>query len=159
MPPASAVPTTLLFACLMAVPAIANANPDVEACNGKAQGDACGIMKMVKPADGGELQRKTIPGACRTDECCDLDYSKGSPPETVCSPCLACKEGPADVTATPPPADGGQTQDVPPRAGYADGPPPATPAQNGGCSVQGSPVGGAPWLMGLLLALPRRRRR
>ncbi|MEX1366717.1 MAG: hypothetical protein AB1Z98_26560, partial [Nannocystaceae bacterium] len=71
-----------------ALPSVAvAANPAVQACDNKSEGDPCGLMKLEKPADGGELQRKTVPGACQPDECCDLDYSKGSPPETVCHAC------------------------------------------------------------------------
>lgn len=161
-------PSSSIFACVLvclaglAVPSAAQANPAVEACNGKQAGDACGMMKLVKPPGGGELQRKTVPGACRADECCDLDYSKGSPPETTCHACLACKDGPSDVTPPAsaddpaPPASG-----EPPRS--ADGgPPPTAPSERRGCSVGvaggGMGLAGAGWLTGLLLLVATRRR-
>ncbi len=169
MLPASAVTRALGFACVMglAAPAWA-ASPEVDACTDKSEGDPCGVMKLVKPADGGELQRTTVPGACRQDECCDLDYSKGSPPETVCNPCLACKDGPADPAAASngkatPASDTAPANDTAPgnnkAAGYSDGPPPPEPTQQRGCSVgtAAPPSGVGPWLCLLLLVLPRRR--
>lgn len=155
-----------LLACLagLALPSVAAANPAVQACAGKAEGEACGTMKLVKPEGGGELQRTTVPGVCRADECCDLDYSKGSPPETVCKACLACKDGPADVAppaanpSDPKPSAGGE----PPRT-EAGGPPPTAPSEQRGCSVgghPGAPVEMAVWPTALvLLAVARRRRR
>jgi MYXO-CTERM domain-containing protein len=153
-----------LLVCLaaVAVPSVAAAaNPAVDACSGKREGEACGMMKLVKPAGGGELERKTVPGACRSDECCDLDYSKGSPPETVCHACLACKDGPSDLapppasTNDPKPAAGGE----PPRTAE-DGPPPTAPTEQRGCTVSTHPGGPAGWLPGLLVlfvAAVRRR--
>ncbi len=139
-------------------PAAAN-NPAVKACEGKSEGQACGLETLVKPEGGGELQRTTVPGACRADECCDLDYSKGSPPETVCHACLACKEGPGAAPA--PDAKGAEGKadgaEEPPRAAQA-GPPPASPSEQRGCTVGASsnaPTSGL-WL--LLLLAPRRRR-
>lgn len=138
----------------------AAASPAQEACAGKSEGEACGMMKLVKPEGGGELQRTTVPGVCRADECCDLDYSKGSPPETVCHACLACKDGPADVAPAPAKAD-----DPPPSAaGEAPrtegGPPPTGPSEQRGCAVGGHPRAAAGWLGALaLLAGARRRRR
>jgi hypothetical protein len=107
-------PSPLLGAPLLAglvglaglvLPRSAAANPAVQACAGKQEGQACGMMKLVKPPGGGELQRTTVPGVCRADQCCDLDYSKGSPPETVCHACLVCKDGPSDVAPPPAKAD------------------------------------------------------
>lgn len=142
----------------------ASANPAVEACAGKREGEACGLMKLQKPADGGELQRSTVPGVCRADECCDLDYSKGSPPETVCHACLACKEGPADA-ATPPAdgkAQGGSANGEPPRT--EGGPPPTAPAEQRGCAIGRSGSAprwawlGIPWLAAVAVRRRRRRR-
>jgi MYXO-CTERM domain-containing protein len=161
-------PSPLLRGCLLvclvgvAVPSAAAAasNPAVDACNGKREGEACGMMKLVKPAGGGELERKTVPGACRADECCDLDYSKGSPPESVCHACLACKEGPADLA--PPPAS--ESDPKPPASGEPprtaeDGPPPTAPTEQRGCAVGSRPRGPAGWLPGLLVLLLAARRR
>jgi MYXO-CTERM domain-containing protein len=157
--PAAPLLVCLLGLAALALPSVAAANPAVEACAGKAEGQACGMMKLVKPAGGGELQRTTVPGVCRADECCDLDYSKGSPPETVCHACLACKDGPSDVA--PPPAKAG---DPPPSAGgepprTEGGPPPTAPTEQRGCTVGGSTRGAAGWLGVLVLLVAIRRRR
>jgi MYXO-CTERM domain-containing protein len=151
-----------LLVCLatLAVPTPAAANPAVQACEGKREGEACGTMKLVKPPDGGELRRTTVPGVCRPDECCDLDYSKGSPPQTVCHACLACKDGPADVA--PPPASAG---DPPPPSGAEPprtsegGPPPTAPTEQRGCAVGRGSRGAAWWLGVLVVVVARRRRR
>ncbi len=145
---------------VLTLPSSAHANPAVEACNGKSDGQACGLMKMVKPEGGGDLQRKTVPGVCRPDECCELDYSKGSPPQSVCNTCLACKEGPAD--AQPPAADGGAAAGAdgePPRTAN-DGPPAPSPTEKRGCTVVAptTPVAGAGLLLLLMLGSVRRRR-
>jgi len=157
----SAAPLLVCFLGLftLAVPAAA-ANPDVEACAGKAEGQACGTMKLVKPPGGGELQRTTVPGVCRADECCDLDYSKGSPPQSVCHACLVCKNGPSDVApppakaGDPPPSAGGE----PPRTGES-GPPPTAPTEQRGCTVGGASSRTAGWLPALVLLVAARRRR
>lgn len=57
-------------------------NPEDEACEGKRQGDAC-------EADGRR-------GRCEPGQCCRNDYSQGTPPRTVCSPCQTCRQGPPD---------------------------------------------------------------
>jgi len=142
---------------LWALPSVALANPAVQACEGKSEGDSCGLMKMVKPADGGELERKTVPGACASDECCDLDYSKGSPPETVCHACLACKEGPPAVTSP-----GGEAKQTEPAAGEPpradDGPPAQGPNKQRGCSIAADSSDFGPWLVVLVgVAFIRRR--
>jgi len=148
----------LLGLAALALPSSADANPEVEACTGKSEGEACGLLKMVKP-EGGELQRKTVPGVCRPDECCELDYSKGSPPQSICNTCLACKDGPAD--AGPPAADGGAAagaEGEPPRANN-DGPPAPSPAEKRGCTVAApaTPLAGTGLLLLMLGAVRRRR--
>ena len=118
------------------------------------------MMKLVKPPGGGELQRTTVPGVCRSDECCDLDYSKGSPPETVCHACLVCKDGPSDAAAPPakagdpPPSAGGE----PPRTN-GGGPPPTAPTEQRGCAVGGASGRAVAWLPALVLLVAARRRR
>lgn len=153
----------LLGLWTLGAPSPVHASPESEACAGKAAGDACGLMTLVKPPDGGELERKTVPGVCRSDQCCDLDYSKGSPPETVCHACLACKPGPAD--ATPAPADDGSAAEgsaagagEPPRAGAQD-PPAPDPSQKRGCHLGAPTPGSSGWLALMGLWLVRRRAR
>jgi MYXO-CTERM domain-containing protein len=146
-------------------------NPDVQACAAKKAGDACQRTVVTKP-EGGPAEEKKLPGVCAQDECCELDYSKGSPPETVCGPCLACKEGPG----TPGPsaeggaeagsaaaADAGRPNDggAPAVAGAeSDGSPPATDPSKRGCTVGAPTTGAANWmaLAGLVLLARRRRR-
>lgn len=136
-------------------------NPDVQACAGKAKGDACQRTLVTKP-EGGPVERKKVPGVCADDNCCELDYSKGSPPETVCAPCLACKEGPG---AAVDPSAGDAKSDGSAPAADADGaaapagngaPPATEPSKRGGCSAGAPPLSLA-WLLLTALALPRRR--
>jgi hypothetical protein len=76
---------------LLATPAFADViDPNEDACSGKAKGDACDL-------NGGQGG-----GACQDGECCRLDYSNGTPPKTVCEPCLLCNAAPI-ITTTPPP--------------------------------------------------------
>ncbi|MEM6994336.1 MAG: MYXO-CTERM sorting domain-containing protein [Myxococcota bacterium] len=137
-------------------------NPAKIACDGKAEGDACTITRQIKNNEGQPDTRES-PGVCQPEECCEQDYSKGSPPEVTCGPCLACKaSGPrptpdapevtADGEASPAEAGG-----EPPR--NAADPPPSAPNDKRGCRIGGSP--GAPAIVGLLalLGLVVRRRR
>jgi len=100
-------------------------NPEVEACRNKAKGDACSFKQIDKRPDG-PVREREVSGACDEGECCDLDYSKGSPPETVCRPCLACKQGAASTTA---PATGSDRD--PPRVGNGQSDPPETSPAKG----------------------------
>lgn len=137
-------------------------NPNVIACEGKAAGDTCTAVRMIKSNEGQPVKRES-PGQCATDECCELDYSKGSPPETVCGACLACKAGAPtptpdapDVTA-PSTADAGSQADA--AAAQPSSDPPATsPNDKRGCSVGGSGRGGATWQWLPLMLLAWRRR-
>jgi hypothetical protein len=141
--------------CLWSSPASADEkNPDVIACEGKREGEACQRTVVVKPDDGEAHQRRE-PGVCRMGECCTLDYSKGSPPESVCAPCLTCQSGPADDPEIRAEA-GDAAQSEPPRAGNGDDPPATTPKSRG-CNVTGRP--GWTWalLPLLLLTAPLRR--
>lgn len=151
------------------------ANPDVKACDGKKKGDPCERMVIVKPADG-PMERKMEPGICQPDECCALDYSKGSPPQTDCGPCLACKpEGGAphagDDAAAQAEDDGAAPLDPEASAAGGDGseaprngPGEEPPAQSGGnqkgCTVGAASGGGLGlWpLWGIVLHRHRRRR-
>lgn len=154
-------PATLVGAALLGSLALASTaaadenNAAVAACEGKAESDAC----TFKAANGKETS-----GKCTTDECCELDYSKGSPPETKCGPCLACKAGPPVPTPDGPPvADGGEAAAD---GAKPDGEAPRTssdpPASGGnekrGCSVGGDAPGwGALLLLGLVVARRRWR--
>jgi hypothetical protein len=76
----------LCGALLYGHPAMADAvNPEEEACAERSAGASC-------DASGGA-------GTCETGECCRNDYSNGTPPTTVCGPCLVCKPDP-DSCAT-----------------------------------------------------------
>lgn len=73
---------TLALLLTFAAPASADViSPDEAACQGKTEGAAC-------DADGTQ-------GTCQASECCKLDYSQGTPPKSVCGPCLRCKSGAA----------------------------------------------------------------
>lgn len=102
--------------------------PEVAACSGKKSGDAC------------EFRGKS--GACRSTTCNRLDYSQGSPPEVIESPCLDCVAADASLASPPPAAE--------PIA-----PPPAAETA-GRCRVVSERP---PVLLLLLLACVRRRRR
>lgn len=133
-------------------------NPAVVACQGKAEGAACTVQRAIKNNEGQHDTRDT-PGTCRTEECCALDYAKGSPPETTCGPCLACKAGVPAPSPDPPQvaAPAGDAQSEPPRSETL--PPPNGPNEKRGCSVGATSTG---WIgLGLLwagLVVTRRRR-
>lgn len=104
--------------------------PSFFVCAGKSPGDAC-------EGDFGA-------GACVASTCSRLDYSKGSPPETVSRDCLKCQP-------PTPPAQSVVTTPAPS--------PPATapaPETRGACQI--GPGVGAPFLVLLALAMVRRRR-
>ena len=152
-------PLALSAAAALSIAVVAHAgekNPAVEACAGKSAGDACDVVRLIKSNEGQPETRKS-PGQCATDECCELDYSKGSPPETICGPCLACKAGSPRPTPDAPEVkgDGGDSNGEPPRT--SSEPPPATPSGKRGCSVGGV---GPTWswlVLGLAPLLLRRR--
>lgn len=141
------LPSVALAVCLC--PALVSASensPATEACKTLGEGDACTLKEPKKGPDG--VTYEDIPGTCQPDECCEQDYSKGSPPEVVCGPCLACKPGGPSPTVTAEPTAG-----EPPRAGDE---PPAAGGSKRGCTAGGT----APWtaLLWLLpLAWLRRR--
>jgi hypothetical protein len=99
--------------------------PDEAECDGKQRGAPCAAP------DGA--------GTCQDDRCCRNDYSQGTPPRTVCSPCLRCKAGapppstgptPPPTGPTPPPTAPRQFAPPPPSSGRAveavPGPAPAS---------------------------------
>lgn len=60
-------------------------------CEGKKAGDACSTASLAK-------------GRCVADTCSRLDYSKGSPPDTVsyaCQRCAPASDPPASPTSEP----------------------------------------------------------
>lgn len=160
-----AIVRTLGVSCLVvSFPAIvwsADENPDVQACKGKSEGDACETMTLVKPEQG-PLQRKSVKGTCQSDECCELDYSKGSPPATSCGPCLACKPSESaaedDASATPPVIEPDAPDPEPPRTEPGTDPPASAPQEQRGCTLGGSRPEATSLALLLTLFVLRRRR-
>lgn len=132
------VASVALAYCLLPATARAEAgNQAVEACETLGEGDVCTLKQPSKGPEG--VTYEETPGTCQKDECCEQDYSKGSPPEVTCGECLACKAGPP----TPPP-DAGDAQGEPPKAGDE---PPASAGSKRGCTLGGP----APWIALMLL--------
>lgn len=124
-------------------------DPAVEACAGKRDGDAC--LHSAPTKVDGELREQVTPGVCGADQCCELDYSAGSPPATRCSSCLTCKAGPA----TPKDAAAPAPNEEPPRVNEE---PPASAGQvERGCAIAGDRNGAA--LLLAVIAFTRSRRR
>lgn len=134
-------------------------SPPEEACKGKKVDDACALPS-------GEA------GACKADKCNQLDYSKGTPPQSIEVDCIVCVAG-----AQPPPGPGpvevgggpgagpGATGDSAPATSAEPTPAPAEttpepPSSEARCSVTaGDPSPG--WGISLLvlgLVAARRRR-
>jgi hypothetical protein len=141
---------------LVASEAVAADNPAVQACGGKAKGDACTFTKPQKDP-GTPMGKQDVSGTCQDDECCELDYSKGSPPTSNCGPCLACKEGGGAAAADEggPAASAGPNPE-PTRAG--DDPPAGTGNGKRGCSIGSGEIGWG-WMVLSVIALGSRRRR
>lgn len=147
----------LPFALVLLLPLVASAdekNPGVEACAGKTQGAPCSADRVVQNA-AGKAEKRTEPGSCQPDQCCELDYSSGPPPKSTCGPCLACKPGPAPATTdTTANASGGE----PPRTDTGN-PPVVPPNDKRGCSIGENTKAEPPWwLLGLVVIAHRRRR-
>ncbi len=139
------LPSAALVLCLLPAAALASeGNPGVEACKTRGEGDACSYKEPSKGPDG--LVYNDVAGTCQSDECCEQDYSKGSPPELKCGPCLSCKPGGGAAGD-----GGGPGNGEPPKAGDD---PPASAGSNRGCTTGGE----APW-SSLLLLLPLAWRR
>lgn len=151
------VPSRLLISSLVLLfspPVRADeTDPDVQACEGKQAGDACQRTVVTKP-EGGELEERKEPGVCRPDECCELDYSKGSPPATTCGPCLVCKAGPADELEEGAPS--GDAAVEAPRVEPGDDPPATAPQEQRGCAL-GERSRGLWGLLVIVVAWSRRR--
>jgi hypothetical protein len=104
--------------------------PSFFACADKSPGDAC-------EGDFGA-------GVCVASTCSRLDYSKGSPPESVSSDCLKCQRPTPPVKTAP--------VQSPPAAA------PAPEASKGACRIDSGAGAGAPLFLLLALGLVRRRR-
>ncbi len=141
-----------LLPCAIAatlLPAIAFAsenNAAVEACKTLGDGDACTMKQPYKGADG--VAYRDVAGACQPDECCEQDYSNGSPPEVTCGPCLACKPVESSPTVSAEPSREA------PRAGDE---PPAAGSSKRGCTLGGTPSWLGLGVFGLAATLRRRR--
>ncbi len=136
------LPSAALIACLLPSLALASeGNQALDACKTSSEGEACVLKEPTKGPDG--VSYRDIDGTCQPDECCEQDYSKGSPPEVTCSTCLACKPGGPSATVTAEPTAGGE----PPSAGDE---PPASAGTKRGCTVGGA----ASWTSMLWLLLP-----
>jgi hypothetical protein len=138
----------LFFAITTSRTALADEkDPRVEACTGKSEGAPCAAKKPVKE-EGKDLRFVDEPGTCQSEQCCELDYSGGSPPKSVCAPCLSCKPGGPAL----PKSDGGESggPEVEPPSASAGDEPPATAPGKKGCALGG----GASWfgLLGLAIA-------
>lgn len=119
------------------------------ACNGKSAGDACTNSEPQKDDSG--VTMREVAGACQSAECCEQDYSKGSPPEISCEACVTCKSGATPTAAAP---NGGASGE-PPRAGDD---PPASAGNSRGCQAGGTPSTAGMLALGLLGLLRRRPR-
>lgn len=142
-------------------PTASERNPDIDACRDENEGDPCQRTIVVKPSSTAEAEQHREPGVCRKDRCCELDYSRGSPPESVCSDCLVCKPGSPDTAPTKNTAaaegDAARNEsprNESPRAGDGNDPP-ATAPKTGGCAIAlpGPPL----WALLPLVGLRRRR--
>ncbi|MBV1859377.1 MAG: hypothetical protein KUG77_13270 [Nannocystaceae bacterium] len=145
------LPYAALVTCLLPALALASeGNQAVDACKTSSEGEACVLKEPTKGAGG--VSYRDIDGTCQPDECCEQDYSKGSPPEVTCSECLACKpgDGPSPTVMAEPTAGG-----EPPKAGVGDDPP-ASAGNKRGCTAGGT----ASWtsLLWLLPLVWTRRR-
>ena len=70
----------LLFS-LFCTPVFADViDPSEEICSGANEGDACG-----------DPEQGVAEGTCQAAECSRLDYSNGTPPESVAYDCLICQ--------------------------------------------------------------------
>lgn len=128
-------------------------NPAVEACVGKTEGAPCSSQRVTQ-LPSGEAAPKSEPGTCQPDQCCELDYSQGSPPKSNCGPCLACKPG---VPTTNGGGEGavGDTHVEPPRGD--EGGPPATEPSKKGCAIGSDSFGTAALVVVVAIAIRRRR--
>lgn len=146
------LPSAALIACLLPALALASeGNQAVDACKTSSEGEACVLKEPTKGPEG--VSYRDIDGTCQPDECCEQDYSKGSPPEVTCSACLACKPGGPTATVTAEPTPGGE----PPNAGAGDDPP-ASAGNKRGCTAGGTASWTSMlWLLPLAWASRRRR--
>jgi hypothetical protein len=131
-------------------------SPPEEACAGKAVDDACTLPS-------GES------GACKAEKCNELDYSQGSPPQSVEVDCIVCVAGAAPPPGPGPVAiggDGGASETAPATRAEAAAPAepageatPEPPSSEARCSVT---PGAGGWQISMLLlaaVVAGRRRR
>jgi len=135
----------LTSSLLLSLVARADIPQPPDPCDSKAKDDACNVNGQA--------------GACVTQKCSKLDYSKGTPPSSLEFDCLKCVAGAPTPAATPTPA----TTPTPAAATPAATPSaaPATepaPKQASGCAIAGD-SGGASLALMLLLAVGLRRSR
>lgn len=152
---ARALACSLLVSSFPALASAAEPNPAVDACRHKAAGAPCTHDKIVQV--DGRATTKSEPGSCQNDQCCDLDYSSGTPPKSVCADCLVCKPG---VAANPDTGAADTAEGEPPRT--ETGNPPAVEPTKRGCSIangDGDGAGLGVFGLGLLVAVVNRRRR
>ena len=127
-------------------------DPAVEACAGKSEGAPCATQRPIKD-EGADLRFRSEPGTCQPEQCCELDYSQGSPPKSVCAACLACKAGGPPAPGTDDGKSEGGPEVEPPQASAGDEPPATSPGKKG-CAIGGDPAG-----LGLVLLVLALRRR
>ncbi|MEM6291396.1 MAG: MYXO-CTERM sorting domain-containing protein [Myxococcota bacterium] len=140
------LPCALVATLLPAVAFASENNAAVEACKALGEGDACTLKQPYKGDDG--VAYRDVAGACQPDECCEQDYSKGSPPEVTCGPCLACTPpGPGKTVSAEPNREPPRTSDDPPAEG----------SSKRGCTAGGAPSWLALGFLGLAATLRRRR--
>ena len=136
-------------------------DPAQAVCSQKAKGAAC------TAEHGGK-------GTCQTARCCRNDYSKGTPPGTICSDCLKCLTSAARpakplptkaVQPAPTPVEAVPAQPVLPKRASTDKStsseaPKTDVAKADGCSAMvdaGGAWGLGPFLVGVLLLIRLRR--
>ncbi|MCB9642617.1 MAG: hypothetical protein H6728_06035 [Myxococcales bacterium] len=93
--------------------------PEVGVCEQKAVGDAC--------------EWSGVKGTCQSAKCTKLDYSDGSPPQSVEYDCVKCTSGgaPSESPAAESPAAESPAKESTPADGSAQE---NTPPKTGGCN-------------------------
>ncbi len=142
-------------------------DPTEEVCTGAEVGDPCNADEFETGSN--------LSGTCQEDECCRNDYTNGSPPETVCEPCLTCQMTPDEPDAeaeaeTETESADVETQDVGGMPSLGSGRSPSVESESeapggdsddsGGCRATVGQLGPrGTFIMGLILALGLVRRK